>query len=81
MRLKEGAATPEAVTDSAIRVNDFAVSAEGDRVVLMAYRPHEKNREPRAALFLIDLRTGPAVVAPPLIDDPAVSFSTPAFTP
>ncbi len=81
MRLKADAATPEPLTDRSIQVMDFAVAPDGDRVVVVAYRPQEKGREHRPALFLLDLRSGTPALGSPLVDDSAASYSSPAFTP
>ncbi|MDZ4674739.1 MAG: hypothetical protein SGI84_09800, partial [Gemmatimonadota bacterium] len=81
MRLKTGATVPELLTNVSVRVLDLAVAPEGDRVVIVAYRPGDKAREPHAAMFLLNLSAAAAVLGAPLVDDPAASFSTPAFTP
>lgn len=81
MRRKPDAAAPDTLTDRSIRVLDFAVAPEGDRVVLVASRPGDKTRTPRAALFLLDLRSGLMTLGAPLLDEPGVSYSAPAFTP
>lgn len=81
MRMPASAHQAQPVSPPGLQILSFAVAPDGNQVVAVAIKPGSTAREPKTALYNLDVRQVAAAPPIPWREEGGVTFATPAFTP